>query len=212
MRALIPLRATNITAAVLLFVLSMIPWFLKQPVAAAKEARMQAYREERARDLKILDGVETLPDDTAIAAFLAYVDMPPGKAADFRGAAIARMKAIPGRQQEIEDLLNQLDPRMLSALRDLDLKMTPSLCEAARKCAQNVAGKLKPSDPVPAFDSVETTFNDYSQRLAWMVDNGCDCRREIAGLEQAARLYPESFPRKWFTDHLMELQGKSREP
>jgi hypothetical protein len=190
----------------------MIPWFLKQPVAAAKEARMQAYREERARDLKILDGVETLPDDTAIAAFLAYVDMPPGKAADFRGAAIARMKAIPGRQQEIEDLLNQLDPRMLSALRDLDLKMTPSLCEAARKCAQNVAGKLKPSDFAPAFDSVETTFNDYSQRLAWMVDNGCDCRREIAGLEQAARLYPESFPRKWFTDHLMELQGKSREP
>jgi hypothetical protein len=207
-----PSGLANGSAAVVLLVLSGAPWFLKGPAAAAGDERLRKFEEEREREQKIIEQIEALPADTRLEEFLAYIEMPPGKALDFRGPAIKRMTAIPTRQNDADALLERSDSRMLSVLGDLDLAMTPSLCEAARKCARSVAGQLKPQNPATSFEAIEPSFNKYTPALAWMLKNGCDCKAEIAEIERTARLYPESFPRKWFTDYLLEMQGKPREP
>jgi hypothetical protein len=89
--------------------------------------------------------------------------------------------------------------------------MTPSLCETGRLCARHVAGLLQPPTPATTFDSMETRLSSYSQSIRWLRQHGCDCREEIAVFEETVRLYPESYPGKWFLDSLAEMRKEPGE-
>lgn len=216
LRALIPAGTANAAAGLSLIAVSAIPWLVMAPSfsASAKrsEERQAAFAEVRAQDQKLAAEVRALPADALLAAFLTFTDVPPGKESDGRAAAIERMRTLPRLREQAVELLNNRDMRILRDLRDLGLEMTPDLCEAGRKCARQVVEQFKPPASAPEFDTIETRLSAYSQSIAWMLKNGCDCKTEIAALEQTVRLYPFSYPRKWFVDNLLEMQGKPREP
>jgi hypothetical protein len=55
-------------------------------------------------------------------------------------------------------------------------------------------------------------MSTHMDGIDWLQENGCDCKDVYAAFEQTLRLYPESYPRKWAIDHLLEKQGKPRQP
>jgi hypothetical protein len=208
-RSVVPTAAANCIAAVPLLVLAVVPWLAKGPTNAMMAARRQAYQDAYDQQQKLIQTINALPADTPLTAFLGYTEAP---SSDASGAAISRMRTLPKRQSEAEELLRKQDLRLLRVLADLDVTMSPALCEGGRQSIRKLAEQFKPATPAPPFASVEDKLNMYTTSMRWLRDNGCDCKEEIRAFEQTVRLYPESYPRKWLTDYLLELQGKPREP
>lgn len=208
-RTVVPTVAANCVAALPVLVLAAVPWLVKGPTNAAVAARRQAYQDAYDQQQKLIQTINALPADTPLTALLGYTDAP---SSDASGAAISRMRTLPKRQSEAEDQLRKQDIRVLRVLADLDVAMSPAVCEGGRQSIRKLAEQFKPAAPAPPFASVEDQLNTYTTSIRWLRDNGCDCKAEIAAFEQTVRLYPESYPRKWFTDYLLELQGKPREP
>ena len=214
LRERIPALAANAGIGVPLLFLCTAAWIVMGPARAATAAReqkqVQAFAEARRRDEALVAEIRALPDSTALAAFLRYLEPLSNSAVDsqidVRGAALRRMSKLPQRQAEAETLLQQQDTRVLRNLADLDLQMTPRLCEGARKSLNKAAEELKPAAPATEFD--ERWLDPYTINIRWLLENQCDCKAEVDGLEQTLRLYPESFARKRTLDYLDYLQGK----
>jgi hypothetical protein len=209
-RNVIPTLAANCIAMVPVLVLAAVPWLVQEPSNAIMAARRQAYQDAYDKQQKLIVEINALPADTPLTTFLGYTEV--DRTGDARGAAISRMRTSPRRQSEAEELLRKQDTRLLSVVADIDLAMSPALCEGGRQSIRKLAEQFKPAAPAPPFASVEDKLNTYTTSIRWLRDNGCDCKEEIGAFEQTVRLYPESYPRKWFTDYLLELQGKPREP
>lgn len=202
--------AANLGVGVPLLVLSAAAWMLRGPgnaaIAARQQAQVQAFADARLRDEALLAEIRALPDSSSLADFFRYTDVASNSNVDVRGAALARMSKLANRQAEAEALLQQQDTRILRNLADLDLQMTPRVCEGARKSLHKAAEELRPATPAAAFD--ERSFDPYTINIRWLLENKCDCKAEVDGLGQAIRLYPESFERKRTLDYLDYLQGK----
>jgi hypothetical protein len=183
----------------------------KAETNARTEARAKAYQERRERDLTKVAKIRALPADTAVIDLLAYTDVPVREESDARQAAISRIREHHDRQAQIETALATGDVRAFRYLSNFELAATPSLCEAARQCARVHFAKLHPTQAEPTFSSVEDQLNPLGEQLRWLIQGGCDCKSEIALLEQSVRQYPDPYPKKFFLDYLLELQGKPRE-
>ncbi len=207
-RTVVPTVAANCIAAVPLLVLAAVPWLVQGPTNAIMATRQKAYQDAYDKQQKLILTINALSADTPLAAFLGYTEAP---SSDASGGAISRMRTLPRRQSEAEELLRKQDTRALRVLADLDVAMSPALCAGGRQSIRKLAEQFKPATPAPPFASVEDSLNTYTTSIRWLRDNGCDCKEEISAFEQTVRLYPESYPRKWFMDYLLELQGKPRE-
>jgi hypothetical protein len=213
-RERIPALGANLGIGLPLLALSVAAWVVKGPIDAATAARRQAeinaFAEAQHRDQALVAQIKALPDGSPLAAFLAYTEARPqatiDSQVDVRGAALARMSKLPSRQADAETLLNQSDTRVLRNLADLDLEMTPRLCAGARKSLNKAAEELKPPAPTTSFE--ESSLDPYTINIRWLLENKCDCKAEVEGLEQTIRLYPDSFARKRMLDYLDFLQGK----
>jgi hypothetical protein len=118
------------------------------------------------------------------------------------------MSKLPNRQAEAEELLEKGDLRVFEALDRLDLAATPRLCAGARSCLRREAEILRPSATAPTFDAAEARVNQAMRAVPWLLKSGCDARPEIGGVAASVRLYPESYPRKWFLDYAERLQSE----
>ncbi|HEV2689359.1 MAG TPA: hypothetical protein VGV35_12420 [Bryobacteraceae bacterium] len=216
LHSMIPPIVVNVLGGLLIALLAATPWLVKGPsnalTAARKDARLKAYQDEQARQKALIASIENLPLDTPLGNFLFYTDVPLRQGSASRQAAIARMKLLPRRHRDAEELLEKLDTRLLRELQDLELEMTPALCQGGRKCARKWLEQIKPSNPAPSFESIEDSLTSYSLGIQWLLKNGCDCKEEIAMFEQTVRQYPESSPRTWFIDNLRRLQAKPEMP
>jgi hypothetical protein len=208
-RAVVPTMVANCVAVVPVLLLAAVPWLVQGPANAIMTARRQAFQDAYDKQQKLVLEINALPADTPLIAFLGHTDSP---SSDASGAAISRMRTLARRQTETEELLHKQDTRVLRVVSNLDVVMTPALCEGGRQSIRKLAEQFKPAAPAPPFASVEDKLNTYTTSIRWLRDNGCDCKEEIGAFERTVRLYPESYPRKWFTDYLLELQGKPREP
>jgi len=214
LRERIPVLAANLSIGLPLLLLCVATWMVMGPANAATAARrqsqMQAFADARRRDEALVAEIKALPDNSPLAEFLRYTEAPPNAAVDsqidVRGAALARMRKLPHRQAEAETLLLEHDTRVLRNLADLDLRMTPRLCQGARESLNQAAEELKPATPAATFE--EAPLNPYTINIRWLLENKCDCKAEVDGLEQTIRLYAESFARKRTLDYLDYLQGK----
>ena len=214
LRDRIPALLANLGIGLPLLLLSAAAWVVMRPgnaaVVARQQAQTQAFAEARRRDEALVAQITGLPDTSPLAEFLRYTETRSNAAVDsqidVRGAALRRMSKLPHRQEEAETLLLRQDTRVLRNLADLDLRMTPGLCEGARKSLNKAAEELKPATPAATFE--EGLLDPYTINIRWLLENKCDCKAEVDGLEQTVRLYPESFARKRTLDYLDYLQGK----
>ncbi|HEY6967874.1 MAG TPA: hypothetical protein VJA94_01615 [Candidatus Angelobacter sp.] len=202
----IPGWVANLGIGVPLVVLASAAWMAKGPTNAASAARQQAFAEARRREEALVAEIKALPDNNALADFLRYTEVPSIANVDVRGAALARMSKLSHRQTEAETLLQQQDTRILRILSDLDLQMTPRLCEGARTSLTKAATELRPATPTTTFE--DKLLDPYTINIRWLLENKCDCKAEVDGLEQTIRMYPESFERKRTLDYLDYLLGK----
>jgi hypothetical protein len=211
LRSLAPAAVVNGVAALVIACLAATPWIVKGPsdsmATARNQERQKAFNDKRAREEALIATIKNLPLDTPMAQFVPYTDVPLREGSDSRQAAIARMRLLPKRQRDAEELLDKLDTRFFRLLDGLDLEMTPALCDAARKCLRNIVEQEKPPIPAPPFDSVESRFDSYTIVMRWLLEHGCDCKEEIAAFEQMVLLYPDSSPRHWMTNYLRTLQN-----
>jgi hypothetical protein len=102
--------------------------------------------------------------------------------------------------------LNQQDARLIPLLDRIDVKVTPELCEAARKCWRSSVDRYKPTPARPSFSLVEDELNQYSINARWLLDGHCDCRAEIAKLAEVIAPYPDEFSKRSFVQSLEGLR------
>lgn len=213
LRPLAPAGVVNSLVALAILFLAAAPWVVKGPsnsmTTARNQARQKAFDDKRAREEALITTIDNLPLDTPAAQFVPYTDVPLREMSTSRQAAIARMRLLPRRQRDAEELLGKLDTRFFRLLDGLDLEMTPALCQAARKCLGNIVEQEKPPTPAPPYDSVDERFGTYTASIQWLLEHGCDCKHELAAFEQMVLLYPDSSPRHWMTNYLHSLQTKS---
>jgi hypothetical protein len=174
-----------------------------------QEARTRKWQEDRAKDEALAATIKALPADTPLADLLPYTTHA-WDSETFR-ASVDRIVSIANRQEQAVAALNNEDVRMIRLLDKLNLTVTPELCEAARKCLRKGIEQFRPSPAAPTFSEVEYDANQYSIAAGWLVDGKCNCKAELAALQANIELYPDPYPKKFFVDHLLRLQGQMRE-
>lgn len=205
-RSLLPASAVQGGAALSIVVLSAIPWLAFAPGKAAVSERNRTYEEFQQREKVLLAEVDALPAATPLEVYLRYTDQPVGSGSLVPGRAKYRMARLPGRQEQAEALVNAVDLRMFRLLPDLELAMSPAICEGGRKCARKFIAESAPPQPAPQWDTVEPRFTASTIAIEWMQDHGCDCKAELSALADVVRQYPDSYPRKWYLDGLARHQ------
>jgi hypothetical protein len=210
LRSLTPAGFVNGGVALAIAFLAATPWVVMGPskatTTARDQARLKTFQDKRAREEALIATINNLPPDTPLATFVPYTVVPLGEGSDSRQAALKRMRLLPHRQRDAEELLDKLDPRVFPIVGDIGLEMTPALCQGSRRCLGKIVEQCKPPTPAPPFDSVEMRLNTFTISMQWLVDNGCDCKEEVAAFAQMVLLYPDSSPRHWMTNYLVELQ------
>lgn len=217
LRKLAPSIAVDIAVGVTIAIVAAIPWIVKGPTYAASktrnDARFEAFTKQQAEQKALIAAINQLPADAPVSSYLQYIDLPGGTDSEARQRALSRIRDLPSRGRDAEQILNASDTRLMRNLEDFQMDMTPGLCVASRKCLRKLSDELKPGDPAPPFDdSVNAKFEGYVGAIRWMLKGGCECKDEVAAFEQTVRLYPESFPRRLYLNYLAELQGKPRTP
>ncbi|HKD11359.1 MAG TPA: hypothetical protein VKE50_04750, partial [Thermoanaerobaculia bacterium] len=212
LQAAISPRNGRLAAAAVLVVLSSAVWIMAVP--ARRESRRrelevyQRFEEGRREDARRIAEMDALPADAPMSDYLAYTQVTSERESDVPAAAIGRMSKLPNRQAEAEELLEKGDLRVFEALDRLELAATPRLCAGARLCLRREAETLRPSATAPTFDAAERRVNEAMRSVPWLVKSGCDTRPEIGEVAAAVRLYPDSYPRKWFLDYAERLQSE----
>jgi hypothetical protein len=209
-----PATAARLAIATAALIVSAISLATIGPAKSASRAAFQklaaAYQATREKDQALAAEARALPAITPVVEFLRYAELG-SEHDDARTAAVSRMKAHPDRQSQVESILDNLDVRILPMLADLELEVTPQLCQAARKCLRKSNERFVPTEAAPTYSSIEDRLFWFGIDARWLLEKGCDCKAEIADLEKNVRLYPDPYPKKFFIDHLLELQGKPRE-
>jgi hypothetical protein len=212
LQAAIPPKTGRLAAAALLLALSSAAWIVG--VRARRETRRrelevyQRFEEGRQEDARRIAEMDALPADAPMSVYLAYTQKTSERESDVPTAAIARMSKLPRRQAEAEELLEKGDLRVFEAVDRLELVATPRLCAGARLCLRREAEILRPSATASTFDAAERRVNEAMRAVPWLLKSGCDARPEIAQVAAAVRLYPDSYPRKWFLDYVDRLQSE----
>jgi hypothetical protein len=215
LRSIIPAGIAYSAFGLSMIAMSVIPWMVRGPSRADRAAKNKPFLEAWERQQQLIKEVDALPADTVFTDFLPYAyesyDRSTNVPDYLHSAAVGRMRRVPNRQAEVERLLNNSDARLLGDLDALDIQMTPAICEGGKKSARAAADKIAGSDLAPSFEDFERSVTPYIVGIRWLAKNNCDCKPELASIEQTARRYPFSYPRKWFIDSLLELQGKPPE-
>jgi hypothetical protein len=74
-----------------------------------------------------------------------------------------------------------------------------------------LATEIRPTPEMPLLSSIDRKTTAFTVDARWLLQNGCDCKAEVAALEKNVGLYPDPYPKKFLVDYLLELQGKPRE-
>jgi hypothetical protein len=212
----VPAANTKFSLAISVVLMSVVT--LATSGSAKSAGKIRDHREQLdwsdalERDRTRAAEVHALPADTPLASFLPYLEgAAPHLDSDARREAVRRMSGHPDRQAQAESVLDHMDLRILPVLTDLNLTVTPTLCAAARKSLAALATEIRPTPEMPLLSSIDRKTTAFTVDARWLLQNGCDCKAEVAALEKNVGLYPDPYPKKFLVDYLLELQGKPRE-
>ncbi len=201
LRSSVPEIAGGWAPIVLLVLISLVP-FLFRPAFVAKEAAARAeaaaaqaasQQKKKAEDdqriQETLDKIAALAGDSHLFSAIVYcADAEPV----IREAARAKARSFSKRQAEAEELLGEAHGATLRELPNFDLAATPKVCESAKKMlAAKAAIQPFDNDPIRIEDA-EREVAPYIETMRWLLANGCDCKAEIAGLEQSVARFARS--------------------
>ncbi len=164
--------------------------------AVAATARQESQAQKKAQDeqriQETLAKIAAFPSDSNLFSAIEYCADPEPA---IREAARAKARMFSKRQSDAEGFLAQSHDATLRELPNFDLKATPAVCASAKKM---LAGKaaVKPFDNDPIrIEDAEREIGQYVDSMRWLLANACDCKAEIAGMEEAVRRFANS-PRR----------------
>jgi hypothetical protein len=165
--------------AVLLLCLAIIPMQqVRQRVLDAREAARVRFDAE----------LKAVPVDAPLEALTPFL----GKGDYVQNEeVIARMRKLPRRQAEAEQMLARGD-FPLAYLGRLDLTPTPSLCEKSRALLQKRASALMlTSGQSKPFAAIAQEAQDAVAALRWLIDYDCPAMPEAEAWETMAKAYSD---------------------
>jgi hypothetical protein len=113
-----------------------------------------------------------LTQDSELSEWLAF------RAPDnpLRVQALEGIRRLPRRQADAEELMRRGLDSFWEDVPELDLQATPVICERARHFLLERAERIEP----------------YLPTFQWLVDQHCKCDPELAAIETAVQIYPDS--------------------
>jgi hypothetical protein len=201
LRASVPELAGAWAPILLLALISLIPLpfrpRLVQQEAAAQAAaaavdteyRQKQKAEDAQRIQDTLAKIAALPVDSDLFSAIEFCAEPEPA---IREAARAKARTFTKRQADAEEMLAMGHEPTLRELPNFDLQLTPAVCQNSKKILA-AKGAIKPfdNDPVRVEDA-EREVAPYVDSMRWLLANGCDCKPEISGLEQAVGRFAKS--------------------
>lgn len=205
LRSSIPEIAGSWAPIILLALIPLLPipfyraYLARESAAhtAADRVRAQAQQQQNAQDeqrvQETLANIAALPADGELFSALVFCADPDPR---IRDAARAKARAFTNRQPNAEALLAEGHEPTLREIPNFDLQPTPPLCNSAKKILA-AKEQLKPFDNDPIrIEDAEREIGAYIETMRWLLSQGCDCKAEISGLEQAVGRFADSERRR----------------
>ncbi|HTS41910.1 MAG TPA: hypothetical protein VMH84_15365 [Xanthobacteraceae bacterium] len=183
-------------AVVALVAASALASYLDALAAPARQAALQAayekmraeqdqaYAEQRARDEAKF---AALSPDSSLRDYLEYMNGTDARARK----ALADARNVKSRQADAVALLQEekrLTP--LSELWQLNLEVTPALCDAYRAALRRAAAKIDPSYSNRLGEAIDLEFQ--LPNLKWLVSQHCDLHDILTDLARRLRIVRDS--------------------
>jgi hypothetical protein len=191
--AISPIAAGS-SAWALVLVFSLLPWiemsqrggFEAGSYEASKLSAEYQGREERPASLEKL---KQLTQDTPLWTWMEYTAPERG----VREEAFARIRTLPHRQADADNMLANGVTGFLRELPDLGLEPTPSIIAAHKmRLREIVTGIQRPDAGSVKYSWISSDVDPYLPSIQWMAERHCGCSAEVAALEAAVRKYKRS--------------------
>jgi hypothetical protein len=166
----------------------------------AEDARMER---ELTRE-KNLAKLQAMPTDAPIHDWLELFNGSSG----VRTEAIEAFKRLHRRQTDIEEMMGYGMRSAMGLMVELDLQMTPQLCQAAHAYFEHRARYFKRreiNDPAP-YSRKDNDLDESLAGIRWLQARGCDCRDGIVLLVAATMTYLDSPDRQQIIASLEALK------
>jgi hypothetical protein len=184
-------------AAMVLLTVLPYPWAIRKFGAerAAQAARVRGRAEdaqqekERTRE-KNLAKLQAMPANASINDWWELFNGSSG----VRNEAIEAFRHLDRRQADIEEMMGYGFTGAMGLMEELDLQVTPKLCQASHAYFQNRAKyfkRRKIHDPIP-YSRKDNDLDDCLGGIRWLQARGCNCKDGIALLLAATNTYLES--------------------
>lgn len=184
-----------------LLILGLLPWRSVQTQSERKQQRIAAMHAAQAeRDARF----QRLTEQSPVRDWMQFLDVSFG----VHDETVRRIKALPHKQQEIEQMLNQGDYTGFESYWEFELTPTPQLCQGIDKFLNDQAISLKPSPTHRRFRDIEIQVNSYEYTLRWFAKNGCHLRQGIDALKATLLAYPDAKQGSLFLSALDEIRDK----
>ena len=214
LRALFAGRGSFAVGGVILL-LSLAPWpSLFQTLARKSEQRAEHERAQQQWDIEekarvraenLLKLAAMSPDEPVMNWYGLLEDE-----GGVRAEAFEKLRHVPRRQADIEDMLSWGVPKAMMLLPDLDLAPTPQLCASAHAfLRKRVRDSAQGPTDEPAPYTSEGYVTESIAGIRWLISHGCDCDLSLAAIDAMVRTYKDSPERQKVLASLAELRRKS---
>jgi hypothetical protein len=184
-------------AAMVFLTLLPYPWAIQKFRAeqASQAARLRgraeyAQREKERTREKNLAKLQAMPADASINDWWELFDGSSG----VRNEAIEAFKKLDRRQSDLEEMMGYGVMGAMGLMQELDLQVTPKLCQASHAYFEKRAKyfkRRKINDPIP-YSRKDNDLDDCLGGIRWLQARGCNCKDGIALLLAATNTYLES--------------------
>jgi hypothetical protein len=212
-RQAVPAATAGPVIASALLVLSIAPWpavVYRARHRVADQARAEAdwkadepRRVEQARR-ENLAAFQKLTSASELSEWLAFRQ--PGN--ELREQALEAIRGLPRRQADAEEMMRRGLDYFWEDVARLDLTATPPICERGRLFLRERARDIQPPHPEdpPRFGLMKERVEPYLPTMQWLVDQRCECDTELAAIEGAVRIYPDSPERNQVLEMLRQIR------
>lgn len=197
-----------------LLILSLAPWpTVAHRARHGKADRAQAdaawkagepARAETARQKNLVE-FRALTPASELRDWLLFV----APSNELRDQALAAIRQLARRQADAEAMLRQGSFFDWEDLPLLDLEVTPTVGEAARKFLREKTQALQPHRPEspPQFRFVADQVESCPAIFEWLVNNRCACAAELDALVATVRIYHAEPKREEFLATLTRIRA-----
>jgi hypothetical protein len=131
---------------------------------------------------------------------------------ELRLKALEGIRRLASRQADAEQLLELGLNFPMLYMAQMNLELTPALCERARKFLRGRLASISPPVPGRPYSWEKDSVDPYLSSMEWLLLHGCACSPEVAQIETAVRAYPGAQDRDRTLSVLERMRKETGKP